>query len=611
MNKEEEKILEERADKELAIAYSEYAHMTITERALPSVQDGLKNVQRRILTIMWWNGPHKNEKHRKSLKVIGQTTGDLHAHGETSVYDAMVRMAQPFALYLPLVDGQGNFGSRDGFPAAAPRYTEVRLSSYAHEFFIKDFEKICPMRPNYDGTLMEPEVLPAKLPNLLINGCQGIAVGVATSIPPHNAGEVLRAVIAYIKNPEITIEEILTYIKGPDFPTYGIISEKTSFKKIYSTGEGTLVLSGLYKEEKNKIIFTEIPYQVNKSELVKKISEEVNEGRIEGVRYVRDESDRHGIKIVVELKSSAQKEITINQIYSYTPMRSVVNFCLFALDNNKKPKIFNIKEYIKEFVSFKEWVLTSKTNYEINKLKKRMHILIGLSVALENLDSVTSIIKSSTNTQEAMKKLKVYKWNYDKTKEFLSVMGIKSEDMYELSEEQVKSILELKLQQLIRLESKKLEEETVQIKKNIENCNKILGSKEEKMKIILEETEKLHDKYNCPRRSQFGKDYTKETKKDLTAAEEVMVIVNDNKYIKRINLDSYKVQNRGGKGKNSAIGGIQGSLIGNTHDKLIFFMNSGIAYSKDLFELPQGELRDKGRAIINLLNLQNKEKNRL
>lgn len=611
MEKQDQKnnnIFHERADKELAVAYSEYAKMTITERALPDARDGLKNVQRRVLTTMWWNGPHRTDKHRKCAKITGQVTGDLHPHGTAPVYEAMVRMAQSFSLNHPFIDGQGNFGSIDGYPAAAERYTEARLTQYSHEFFIKDFEKICPMRPNYDGTLMEPEILPTKIPNLLVNGCQGIAVGVATSIPPHNMSEILNAFLAYIKNPEITIEEILQYIKGPDFPTRGVLSERTSFKQIYSTGEGSCVLSGAYKEEKNRIIFYEIPYQANKSELVKKMVEEVHNGRIEGVRYVRDESDRHGTRIVVELKANAQKEITINQIYNYTPMRTVINFCLFALDANKNPKIYNIFSYFKEFLEFREWILTNKLTYELSKLKQRMHILIGLSVALDNIDIVTDIVKQSSSTQEAILALRSQKWKYEKTREFLSVMGITREEFYELSEEQAKAILDLKLQHLVRLEAGKIEQETREIKANIEYCNKVLGSREEKVKIIEEETRKILERYDQPRRTIVGKDFAKETRKELTAAEDVMVIINDNKYIKRINLNSYKVQNRGGKGRNSGVGGIQASLVGNTHDKLIFFMSSGIAYCTDLYEIPQGDLSEKGRAIVNLLDLRDKDK---
>lgn len=604
----EDRIRNERADKELAVAYSEYAHMTITERALPDARDGLKNVQRRIITSMWWHGPHKNDKHKKSMKVMGNVTGDLHAHGENAVYEALVRMTQTFVFNMPFIDGQGNFGSIDGYPAAAARYTEVRMSAYAHEFFSKDFEKFCPMRQNYDGTLMEPEVLPTKIPNLLVNGCQGIAVGVATSIPPHNIGEILRAVLAYVQNPSVTLQEILTYVKGPDFPTYGVLSEKTSFHQIYATGEGSCVLSGVYREEKNRIVFYEIPYQCNKSELVKKIAEEIQSGRIEGVKYVRDESDRKGTKIVLELKANAQKNIVVNQVYNYTPMRTVIHFCMFALDANRKPKIYNLLDFLKEFIEFRVSTLTGKITYEIKKLKQKMHVLIGLSVALENLEIVTDIVKSSHSTAEATQKIKSAKWRFNKTKEFLLVMGINSEDFYELSDEQTKAILDLRLQQLVRLESNKIEEETRSIKIQIEQHNKILSSTAEKMNIIALETQQLIEKYDCPRKSRIGVDFSKDTLKTLTTPEDVMVIVNDNKYIKRINLNLYKVQNRGGKGKYSAIGGIQGSLVGNTHDKLILFMSSGVAYCVDLFKIPQGELNEKGRAIVNLLNLRDKDK---
>jgi DNA gyrase subunit A len=587
-----------RIDSELHTSYFTYAKAVIEDRGLPDFRDGFKKVQRRIIFSMF---SHKIEKFKKCANITGAVMGELHPHGDSSIYQALVRLTQPFSTNLPLIDGQGNFGSIDGDPAAAMRYTEARLSKYSYEF-TKDFNKeTSNMIPNYDGTIMEPVFLPTRVPNLLINGTYGIAVGVSTSIPPHNISEVIDALLATLKNPEITLDEIMEYIKGPDFPLGSIISSPESIRNAYLTGEGSVTIRSSYVFENDNIIFTDIPYMVQKSDIMKSVAENISSGKITGISTIRDESDGEGIRMVFRVKNGYSKEIVINQLYSSTSLKTSFRICLFALDENGKPKIYTLKEYLKQFLKFRYQVIVNRLQHDLIKWIKRMHILIGLFVALDNMDDIINGIKKSENLEEAKLFLQNKGWKCGSVVNYLKSLGVEFNDSsYNFSNEQIKGILELRLNNLVRLEKDSISNELGNLHKSIEHANFVLGSEIEIKKIIEEELTEIKNKYIYSRKSIIEGIFVKFQQRDLITPEDMMIILNNENYIKRVNLDLYKTQHKGGKGR-IASDNIFLNVIGNTHDMILFFTTNGFVFSMYVYEIPEGDMYSKGRALINLL----------
>jgi DNA gyrase subunit A len=593
---------------ELYESYFKYARSVIEDRAVPNVLDGLKGVQRRIAYSMFSTKNFYNDKHRKCAKIVGDVMGNYHPHGDQSIYGALVRMAQPFAYRIPMIDGQGNFGSIDGDNAAAFRYTEARLALYSNEFFTDFNYETVQMKPNYDGTLKEPINLPTRVPNILINGAHGIAVGISTSIPPHNLCEIMDGLLHYINNPECSLDDILQFVQGPDLPTGGTISGRSELYKAYSTGEGNVTMRGNYILEDDYIVFTEIPYMTQKGDIMQQLATAINEGRIDGVSTIRDESDRDGIRVVLKIKNGYAKEIIINQVYSATSLKSTLRFCFFALNEKGEPKMYNLLEYFRTFIKFREEVVITRTTYELEKTKKRMHLLIGLSVALENLKEIMDGVAKCESSGDARQFLNSKRWKCARIKEYMKSLHIKlEEDTYELSPEQTKGILELKLQNLVKLEVKKLEDELDQLRKIVEACNIILNSKEKRKEIICAEFEEIKAKYPDKRRTKIEDSFVKFSQKDLVTPDDIMIILDKNNYIKRVSLSTYKTQNKGGKGRSGAGEDVAESIVASTHSMLLMFSDKGLVYVLYGYEIPEGEHHTKGRAIINLLNIDKDE----
>ena len=583
-------------EEEMRKSYLSYAMSVIVGRALPDVRDGLKPVQRRILYAMQGLGLASNKPYRKSARLVGEVLGKYHPHGDTAVYDALVRMAQNFSLRYPLIDGQGNFGSIDGDPPAAMRYTEMRLSAIAEEL-LEDLDKeTVNFVPNFDNFLEEPVVLPAKFPNLLLNGSSGIAVGMATNIPPHNLGELIDGCIKMIENPEITVNELLEVIKGPDFPTGGIILEEKGIQEAYEKGKGKIILRGRaqIKEEegKEKIIIQEIPYQVNKTKLIEKIADLAEEEKIKGIKAVRDESDKMGIRVVVELSRLAHPEVVLNQLYKYTPLQITFGIILLALVDNK-PQLLTLTQAIKCYLKHRKEIVIRRTSFLLKKEEKKAHILEGLKKALDKLNEVIKIIRSSPNPKEAKQSLI----------EFLS-----------LTETQAQAILDMRLQRLTGLERKKIEEDYQTAVKNIQKFKRILASDKEISAIIKNELIQIKDKYNTPRKTSIEKK-TKELffkPEDLIEKEDIIVTTTSQGYVKSTPLRAYKRQRRAGKG----ISGIsldkgdivRDSFICNTHSTLLLFTNLGKVYPIKAYDIPEKKRGGRGKAFANFLALKEKEK---
>jgi DNA gyrase subunit A len=591
---EGEKIIQINIEDEMKSAYIDYSMSVIVSRALPDVRDGFKPVHRRVLYGMQDLGVYSNRPYKKSARIVGEVLGKYHPHGDSSVYDTMVRMAQPWSLRYPLVDGQGNFGSVDGDSPAAMRYTEARLRKIAEEM-LDDLEKeTVDFRPNFDDSLEEPTVLPTKIPNLLINGAAGIAVGMATNMAPHNLSEVIDGTIAFIDNRDISAEELLQYIKAPDFPTGGIIYGYEGVRDALLTGRGRVVIRGKAEiEEENgreQIIVTEIPYQVNKAEMIKKIAELVNDKKIEGISDLRDESDRNGMRVVFEIKRDAIANVVLNKLYKFTQLQtsfSVNNICLV----DGRPRLLNVRELIEQFIEFRHEVVIRRTRFDLRKAEERAHILEGLIIASDNIDEVIEIIKSSASPDDARDRLA---------------------SRFGLSEIQTRAIVDMRLRQLTGLEQDKLRAEYDELMKLIADLKDILDKEERRMQIIKDELIEIRDKYGDERRSQIEYSASEMRMEDLIADEEVVVTISHAGYIKRTNLAEYKVQNRGGMGSKGSATRDQDFLehlfVATNHNYLLIFTEKGRCFWMRVYEIPEGNKTSKGRAIQNLINIPQDDK---
>ncbi len=618
----EQSIIPILIDTEMQNSYLDYAMSVIVSRALPDVRDGLKPVHRRILYAMHESGYEWNKQHRKSARVVGDVIGKYHPHGDQAVYDALVRLAQDFSMSATLIDGQGNFGSMDGDKAAAMRYTEVRMAKIS-SFLLEDIEKnTVEFRPNYDETESEPTVLPAKYPNLLVNGAGGIAVGMATNILPHNLGEVVEACKAFLEDEQISFEKISQIIKGPDFPTGGTIIGTSGIKASQSTGRGSIVVQAKsmieeFKNDREAIIFTEIPYQVNKSVLLEKIAELVRDKKIEGISDLRDESDRQGVRVVVELKKGVIAQVILNKLYKFTSLQSSYGVNSLALTNGK-PKLMNIKEFIHHFVQFRKDIISNRTRYDLSKARDRAHTLIGLAIAVANVDSIIDIIKSSKDPNEAKTSLLKTKW---KTKDIIDLLKIvddprqvKNDKEVYLTEEQAKAILELRLQRLTALGKDEIKVELSELSKKIGYFLSVLKDNSVLKKVINDELDSIKEQFDVPRRTEINEGEVSEIdQEDLVQRSDMVVSVTNSGYIKRVPLNMYRAQKRGGKGragmKTNDEDFVTQVFTASTHDNMLFFTSSGIAFKLKTWKIPESSPQAKGKAIVNLFNL--KEKDRL
>nr|WP_136252240.1 DNA topoisomerase (ATP-hydrolyzing) subunit A [Ningiella ruwaisensis] len=616
-------------EEELKNSYLDYAMSVIVGRALPDVRDGLKPVHRRVLFAMNELKNDFNKPYKKSARVVGDVIGKYHPHGDSAVYDTIVRMAQPFSLRYMLVDGQGNFGSVDGDSAAAMRYTEVRMAKIAHEL-LADLEKeTVNFVPNYDGTEQIPEVLPTRVPNLLVNGSSGIAVGMATNIPPHNLTEVINGCLALIENPDITIEELIEHIPGPDFPTAATISGRQGIISAYKTGRGKIYLRAkaiIEQEENGKetIIVNEIPYQVNKAKLIEKIAELVKEKRIEGISALRDESDKEGMRIVIEVKRSESAEVLLNHLYANTQLQTVFGINMVALDRNQ-PKVFNLKETLECFVLHRREVVTRRTVFELKKARDRAHILEGLAIALVNIDPVIELIKASKSPADAKQSLIARGWALGDVAEMLSragndaarpdwlapEYGIRDGEYY-LTEEQAQAILDLRLNKLTGLEHDKILEEYRNLLEAIAELLKILASSERLMEVISEELEAIRAEYGDERRTEITAASHDIDIEDLIEREDVVVTLSREGYVKYQKLSDYEAQRRGGKGKSATKmkdeDFIEKLLVANTHDHILCFSTRGRLYWLKVYQLPLASRNARGRPIVNILPLEDGER---
>ena len=591
---EGEKIIQINIEDEMKSAYIDYSMSVIVSRALPDVRDGFKPVHRRVLYGMQDLGVYSNKPYKKSARIVGEVLGKYHPHGDSSVYDTMVRMAQTWSLRYPLVDGQGNFGSVDGDSPAAMRYTEARLKKISEEM-LNDLDKdTVDFRPNFDDSLNEPTVLPTKIPNLLANGASGIAVGMATNMAPHNLSEVIDGCIAYIDNKNIEVEELLNYVKAPDFPTGGIIYGYEGVRDAFLTGKGRVVMRGKAEIEdvngRETIIVTEIPYQVNKADLIRKTADLVNDKKIEGISDLRDESDRNGMRIVFEIKRDAIANVVLNKLYKYTSLQtsfSVNNICLV----DGRPELLNLKSLISNFVDFRHEVVVKRTQYELRKAEERAHILEGLIIASDNIDEVIEIIKASSSPDEAREKLA---------------------SRFGLSEIQTRAIVDMRLRQLTGLEQDKLRAEYDDLMKLIADLKDILANEDRRMKIINDELIEVKEKYGDERRSKIEYSASEMRIEDLIADEEVVVTISHAGYIKRTNLAEYKVQNRGGMGSKGSTTRdkdfLEHLFIATNHNYLLIFTEKGRCFWMRVFEIPEGNKIAKGRAIQNLINIPQDDK---
>jgi DNA gyrase subunit A len=581
---------------EMRRSYMDYAMSVIIGRALPDIRDGLKPAHRRVLYAMYDLGNFFNKSYKKSARIVGDVIGKYHPHGDSAVYDTIVRMAQSFSLRYPLIDGQGNFGSQDGDPAAAMRYTEVRMSELASEL-LADLEKeTVDFLPNYDGTLQEPSILPAKIPNLLINGSSGIAVGMATNIPPHNLKEVIDGIIAYMKNPAISVDELLAIIPGPDFPTSGLIHGREGIRQAYRTGRGTLqvraraFIEKTGKGDKECIIVSELPYQVNKARLIEKIAELAQEKKIDGIADLRDESDREGIRIFIELKRDKIAQVILNQLYQRTQMQVTFGIIMLALVDNQ-PRILTLSDQLKHFVEYRKVVILRRTAYELKKAEHQAHILEGLKIALSNLDKIIALIRSSSNPAAAKKEL------------------IKQ---FKLSGIQAQAILEMRLQRLTALERGKIEEEYQELTKLIKKLKEILEKEELVKEIIVEELSKIREKYGDDRRTEIVDKEVAINLEDMIVEEDMVVTISHNGYIKRNPISLYRSQRRGGKGVTGMTTRqedfVEHLFVASTHSHLLFFTNTGKVFWQKVYDLPQAGRAAMGKAIVNLLHLRAEEK---
>ncbi|MDC1254466.1 DNA gyrase subunit A [Pelagibacteraceae bacterium] len=598
---------------EMSSSYLSYAMSVIVSRALPDVRDGLKPVHRRILFAMYKGGYDWSKQFRKSARIVGDVIGKYHPHGDQSVYDALVRMVQDFSMSLPLVEGQGNFGSIDGDPAAAMRYTETRLAKVS-QYLIDDIEKnTIEYKSNYDETEKEPSVLPAQYPNLLVNGAGGIAVGMATSIPPHNLGEIIDGTLALIENKDIKIKDLMKHIPGPDFPTGGVIIGKSIIKDGYNIGRGSFKIRGeisveAQKNGRERLVITSVPYQVNKSVLNERIAQLVREKKIEGIKDIRDESNREGIRVAIDLRNGVEPETIKRQLYKNTSIESSFGFNTLAIVDGK-PKICNLKEFLSNFLSFREDVVIKKTKFDLKKAEDRAHILIGLSVSVENLDKIIKIIRSSKTPDDAKKSLLNTKWKINKSLKLISlIVDKKGKNLYSFSEPQVIAILELRLQKLTALGINEIEVEIKKLADLIKGYKKIINSKKELLKVISEELKTIKEKFAVPRRTKIIDAILNYDIEETIQKESVIITVTLQGYIKRGALSNVKQQKRGGKGKSGIVTRDEDSVIKtlsvNTHTSLLFFSTEGLVYKIKAWKIPEGSTASKGKSLFNILPLK-------
>jgi DNA gyrase subunit A len=599
---------------ELKTSYLDYAMSVIVSRAIPDLRDGLKPVHRRILYAMHETGNSHDKAYRKSARPVGDVMGKFHPHGDSAIYDALVRMAQDFSMSLPLLDGQGNFGSMDGDNPAAMRYTEVRMDKPS-AFLLADIDKdTVNFQDNYDGKDQEPTVLPARFPNMLVNGAGGIAVGMATNIPPHNLGEVIDATLGLIDNPDLSSEELIQYVPGPDFPTGGIMLGRSGARKAYIEGRGSVIIRAKTRVEEIRkdryaIVIDEIPYQVNKASMIEKIAEQVREKKIEGIAHVQDESDRNGVRVVVELKRDATAEVVLNQLYRFTPMQTSFGCNMLAL-NGGRPEQLTLRTFLTNFIDFREEVVARRTAYELRKARERSHVLCGLAVAVSNVDEVVATIRGSADAADAREKLMTRRWPAHDIAEYIQLIDDPTHTMnedgtYNLSETQARAILELRLQRLTQIGVKEVTDELQELAGKIREYLEILASRDRIMDIIRTELEEVKEQFAVPRRTEIVEWSGDMEDEDLIEREDMVVTVTAGGYIKRTPLADFRAQRRGGKG----LSGMQTKdedavttlFVANTHTQLLFFTTDGMAYKLKTWRLPLGGRTAKGKAIVNIL----------
>ncbi len=599
---------------ELKTSYLDYAMSVIVSRAIPDLRDGLKPVHRRILYAMHETGNTHDKAYRKSARPVGDVMGKYHPHGDSAIYDALVRMAQDFSMSLPLLDGQGNFGSMDGDNPAAMRYTEVRMDKPS-AFLLADIDKdTVNFQDNYDGKDQEPTVLPARFPNMLVNGAGGIAVGMATNIPPHNLGEVIDATLWLIDNPDLSSEELIQYVPGPDFPTGGIMLGRSGARKAYIEGRGSVIIRAKTRVEEIRkdryaIVIDEIPYQVNKASMIEKIAEQVREKKIEGIAHVQDESDRNGVRVVVELKRDATAEVVLNQLYRFTPMQTSFGCNMLAL-NGGRPEQLTLRTFLTNFIDFREEVVARRTAYELRKARERSHVLCGLAVAVSNVDEVVATIRGSADAADAREKLMTRRWPAHDIAEYIQLIDDPTHTMnedgtYNLSEAQARAILELRLQRLTQIGVKEVTDELQELAGKIREYLEILASRDRIMDIIRTELVEVKEQFAVPRRTEIVEWSGDMEDEDLIEREDMVVTVTAGGYIKRTPLADFRAQRRGGKG----LSGMQTKdedavttlFVANTHTQLLFFTTDGMAYKLKTWRLPQGGRTAKGKAIVNIL----------
>ena len=594
------KIIDMEVDDELKRSFIAYAMAVNKSRAIPDVRDGLKPVHRRILYSMHEMGLYNDKAFRKCARIVGDCMGKFHPHGDSSVYDALVRLAQDFTINFPLVDGHGNFGSVDGDPAAAMRYTEARLTKLAAEM-LKDLDKeTVDFIPNFDGSEEEPVVLPSRFPNLLVNGSDGIAVGMATNIPPHNLAEVIDGTIAMIDNPDITVDELMEYIPAPDFPTGGVIMGRSGIKKAYQTGQGKIIIRSKCEIEeygtggnaRQRIVVTEIPYQVNKAVLIKTIADMVRDKRLEGISDIREESDRTGMRIVIEVKKDANAQVVLNTLYKKTNLQVSDGLIMLALvENGTEPKTLNLREILQYYLAHQKEVITRRTRFELNKTEERAHIVEGLVLALANIDEVIKVIKESADKNVAVERLTA---------------------TFELDEKQANAILEMRLQRLTSLEVEKLKEELAQLEATILDLKDILANESRVMAIIRNDLTDIKNRYPSPRKTEISVDFGSIEDEDLIDREDVVISLTHSGYIKRLPVTEYKAQNRGGMGitahKPKDEDYVEKMFIACTHDDILLFTSLGKVYSIKGYMIPEANRTSRGRAVVNVVGLDQGEK---
>ena len=601
-------------EQEMRTSYLDYAMSVIVSRAIPDLRDGLKPVHRRILYAMYETNNTHDKSYRKSARAVGEVMGKYHPHGDSAIYDALVRMAQDFSMSLPLLDGQGNFGSMDGDNAAAMRYTEVRMDKPA-AFLLADIDKdTVDFQDNYDGKDREPTVLPARFPNMLVNGAGGIAVGMATNIPPHNLGEVIDATLALIDEPDLSTEQLIEYVPGPDFPTGGIMLGRTGARKAYLEGRGSVIVRAKTRVEEIRkdryaIILDEIPYQVNKATMIERIAEAARDKKIEGIAHVQDESDRNGVRVVVELKRDATAEVVMNQLFRFTPMQTYFSCNMLAL-NGGRPEQLTLRRFLTSFIDFREDVVARRTAFNLRKARERSHVLCGLAVAVTNIDEIVAAIRSSADASEAREKLMTRRWPAADILPYIALIDdpthtANDDGTYNLSEVQARAILELRLQRLTQIGVKEVTDELEELAGKIKEYLEILGSRDRIMGIISDELIEIRDQFAVPRRTQIV-DWSGDMEdEDLIEKEDMVVTVTSGGYIKRTPLIDFRAQKRGGKG----VAGMQTKeedvittlFVANTHTQLLFFTTDGMAYKLKTWRLPQGGRTSKGKAIVNIL----------